>query len=292
MTPWVLDRLRDAMALAEYVGFVHGGESLAAPILWDALHALRRARAGFPTTVHLLTNGVLLDARTTARLADAGVTSIAVSLDGATAATNDRVRAGGDFAQIVQNVRDAVSVRRALGADVRLGISSVVWKTNLGELEGLVRLAVDVGVDWLKFEEMVPVNPFAARAVVSPFDLEVRSRVARAVELGRELGVVVVDHTAPPSVWRCTLDDDAPARAFLAADEYANRSTIHPCRAAWERACVEPDGTVRLGDFFGPRLGNVTEGSLVSFWNGPAAQAERARAEELRRCGHERPTCV
>src|SRR6185312_12569521 len=74
LAPWLLDRLRDSLALAEYVGFVHGGEALVAPILWDALRAIKVARGGFPTQVHLLTNAMLLDGRTTARLADHGVT--------------------------------------------------------------------------------------------------------------------------------------------------------------------------------------------------------------------------
>ncbi len=292
LTPWLLDRLRDPLALADYVGFVHGGEPLVAPILWDVLRALREARGGMPATVHLLTNGMLLDATTTARLADAGVRSIAISLDGATAATNDRVRVGGDFRTIVDHVRDAVSVRRALGLDLRLGISSVVWRKSLGEIEAIVALAADLGVDWVKLEEIVPVNPFAARAIVSPSDPEMRERIARAIAIGRERGVVVVDHTAPPVVWRCKLAEEDSARAFLAADEYANRSTIHPCRATWERACIDPDGGVRLGDFFGPRLGSVADAPLATLWNGALARAERTRAEAGRLCGATRPSCI
>jgi glycosidase/MoaA/NifB/PqqE/SkfB family radical SAM enzyme len=292
LAPWLLDRLRDGLSLARYVGFVHGGEPLVAPILWDALAALRKARGGFATDVHLLTNGMLLDARTTARLADAGVTSIAISIDGATAATNDRVRVGGDLATVLRHARDAVAARRALGLDLRLGISSVIWRQSLGEIEAIVELAADLGVDWVKLEEIVPVNPFAARAVVSPLDAEVRERVARAIAIGRERGVVVVDHTAPPAVWRCRLDVDPAARAFLAADEHANRSVIHPCRSPWERACVEPDGGVRVGDFYGPRVGTVAEAPLAALWNAPLAQRERARHEMLRPCGANRPTCV
>ena len=292
LTPWLLDRLRDPLALAEYVGFVHGGEPLVAPILWDVLRALRGARGGMPTMVHLLTNGMLLDGTTTARLADAGVGSIAISLDGATAATNERVRGGSNFETIVRNVRDAVALRRSLGLDLRLGISTVLWRESLDELAAVVALAADLGVDWVKLEEMVPVNPFAARAVVPPSDGEAREQIARAIALGGERGVVVVDHTAPPTVWRCTLAEDDAARAFLAADEYANRSTIHPCRETWERACIDPDGGVRLGDFFGARLGTVADVPLATLWNGPLACAERLRAQAARLCGGARPSCV
>src|SRR5690606_38943245 len=48
MTPAVLDALRDALGLARYFAFVHGGESLTAPIFYAVLSAIRDARGGEP----------------------------------------------------------------------------------------------------------------------------------------------------------------------------------------------------------------------------------------------------
>ena len=291
LTPWLLDRLRDDLAAADYFGFVHGGESLTAPILFDVLRAIRVARGGFPYVAHLLTNGVLLGERSTARLLEAGVSSIAVSLDGARAATNDAVRVGGRFGLVVSNTREAVRARRQLGADLRIGISCVVMDSNVAELDALVDLAADIGVDWLKLEDAVPVNAFAARSLLRyRDDARALDRVARAMARGAALGLVMVDHTAPPKVWRCELTEDA--RAFLAADEFANRSEIHPCRAEWETACIEPNGDVRLGDFFGALLGSVASEPLEELWRGPVARSERQRACVGRLCAGGRPTCV
>ena len=44
LSPRLVDRLRDDLAFAEYAGFVHGGEPLATPALFDVLDALRAAR--------------------------------------------------------------------------------------------------------------------------------------------------------------------------------------------------------------------------------------------------------
>jgi cyclomaltodextrinase len=290
LSPWLLDHLRDDLAAADYFGFVHGGESLTAPILFDVLHAIGAARGGFPYVAHLLTNGVLLGERETTRLLAAGVSSIAVSLDGASAATNDAVRTGGRFDLVVANMRDAVRARRQLGADLRIGISSVVMSTNVGELEALVDLAADIGVDWLKLEETVPVNAFASRSLLRRDDARGRDAIARAMVRGASRGLVMVDHTAPPTVWRCDLTDEA--RAFLVADQFANRSEIHPCRAAWEIACIEPNGDARLGDFFGAVMGNVAREPLEAMWRGPVARSERQRASGARLCKGGRPTCV
>ena len=167
----------------------------------------------------------------------------------------------------------------------------MLWRESLDELAAVVALAADLGVDWVKLEEMVPVNPFAARAVVPPWHGEAQgatlARSARARPRHRRRR----PHGAP-TVWRCTLAEDDAARAFLAADEYANRSTIHPCRETWERACIDPDGGVRLGDFFGARLGSVADVPLATLWNGPLACAERLRAQAARLCGGARPSCV
>ena len=292
LSPWLVDRLRDHLAYADYFGFVHGGESLVSPVLFEVLRAIRSARGGFPYVAHLLTNGVLLGERTAARLVEQGVTSLSVSLDGATARTNDAVRDGGRFDDVVANLRAAVRTRRTLGADLRLGISFVVLESNIDELDAFVDLAADIGVDWIKLEEAVGVNDFARRSLLRMERSPYRDRVARAAERGRTHGLVVVDHTAPPRVWRCRIADDDAMRAFLAADEFANRSDIHPCRAAWETACIEPNGDVRIGDFFGAALGNVAFDSLDELWTGAVARSERTRAQTTRLCGAGPVTCI
>ncbi len=292
LSPWMLDRLREAMSRASYFGFVHGGESLTAPVLGAALAMIARARGDRDYVVHLLTNGVRLTERVTRDLLGAGVRSIAVSLDGARAETNDAVRLGGRFEAIVANVRAAVRVRREVGADLRLGLSLVVMPSNVDELDAFVELAASMGVDWVKLEELAPVTPFAARSLLALESGPRRARdaVLSACARAESLGLVAVDHTAPPPVWRCQLDPRSAK--FLAADEFANRSTIHPCRAAWEHACIEPDGEVKLGDFFGPSLGNLADSPLEVLWSGPEAARARERAPASRLCGRGPLVCV
>src|SRR5690606_12105995 len=92
-------------------------------------------------------------------------------------------------------------------------------------------------------------------------------------------------------VWRCRLDEET--RAFLEADETANRCVIHPCRTPWETACIEPNGDVRARDFFGPILGNVTQTPLAELWNAPEAERLRRDASLSRLCAPAGPvTCV
>ena len=115
MQPWLIERLMPAFAAADYFGFSHGGESLVASIFPEVLQAIQRARVGRDKgyDVHLLTNGMRLTPETLKRLIELGVTSLAISLDGASAATNDSLRQGCRLDTVVSHLRDAVSPRSA-----------------------------------------------------------------------------------------------------------------------------------------------------------------------------------
>ncbi len=291
-SPWLLDRIRDDLAYADHLAFVHGGESLVSPMLPAVLEALREERCGLSTMVHLLTNGVLLSASTVEDLVRRGVRSISVSLDGATAATNDAIREGGRFQQIVDNIRAVLALRRDKQLDLRLGISFVVLRQNISELGALVDLCCELGVDWLKLEEAAAVNAFAEKSLIRLDQAEAADAVRRAGERGRRRGLVMVDHTIDRPVWRCRLEEDEPGKTFLEADSFANRNMIHPCRGPWEIACIEANGDVRLGHFFGPLLGNVAETPLQTLWNNETARNERHRAMASRPCKNGPVTCL
>lgn len=276
--PWLVAALAEAFAAAEYVGFVHGGESLVAPIFWDVLRALRTARDGRAYDAHLLTNGMLLDEATARALIEHGVTSVSVSIDGATGATNDVIRAGSKLSVVCENVRAALRVRAESASDLRVGVSTVVGVTNVHELADLGRLVRGLGVDWLKVEETFPATPFARHDFVAPHDARVEEAMAdlRAVLDGSD--VVLVDHRAAPSGCPCEARNSPELRAFRAADDFANRALFHPCRADWEQACIDPDGAVHPVDYDQPALGSLADAPLLALWNAPAMQLRRAAA--------------
>jgi MoaA/NifB/PqqE/SkfB family radical SAM enzyme len=283
MTKAVLDALAPELGLADYFAFVHGGEPVTAPILYDLLGAIAGARGGESYVAHLLTNGVMLDRAAAERLVRLGVSSIAFSLDGATADTNDSIRLGGRFYDVRENLQRLLRWRVEEGIELRVGISTVVLSQNLHELDRIVELGTDLGVDWIKLEAAVPATPFAKRSLVSYGAADVRAAIDAALKRGHESGVVMVDHTVERAIWRCRLDDET--RRLLAADEMASRSVLHPCRTPWETACVEPNGDIRACDFSAPILGNVTEVPLRELWNVEAAQQLRRDASLTRLCG-------
>jgi glycosidase/MoaA/NifB/PqqE/SkfB family radical SAM enzyme len=285
LPPFLVDALAPALVHGRYFGFVHGGESLAAKrAFFGLLETIRRARAGAPYDVHLLTNGALLSERVAHELIDHGVTSLSVSLDGATAETNDTLRVGGRFDVIVSRMREVEAVRRSRNADLRFGLSVVVTRENVRELSSIVELAADIGLDWVKLEELVPVTMTAASLVVLGGPVRVQGEVERARRRGDALGLRVFDHTRERRVLRCALPEDPELAAFVRDDEYANRSTIHPCRVTWDHACIEPNGDVRMGDFFGEVIGSLVASPFTDIWRGRSAALERVRASRAWPC--------
>lgn len=295
LRPFVIAALREGLAAADYLAFVHGGESLVSPSLWELLAAAQAARAdadqGGPPRrrdAHLLSNGMLLTPEVTRRLARAGVTSLAVSIDGASAATNDSLRAGADLATILGHLREALRLRALEHLDLRIGVSSVVTRDNVEELEALGALAAELGLDWLKLEELAPLSGRLQQISIAPSDRRVQAGLSRLRARAKAAGVVVVDHLAPPAGCRCQAVDpesgaliDPALLAFREADDFANRARFAPCRALWEQACVDPDGTVRAVDYAQPPLGELATRSLLDLWNSPTAQ--RLREHALRR---------
>lgn len=292
MQPWVLDALEDALSSASYFGFSHGGESLVSSQFFEILRRIRRARRGQPYDVHLLSNGMLLDEQTVAELIELGVTSLAVSLDGATEETNDEIRAGCDLPRVLHNLRHATALRRKLRADLRIGVSTVVLRQNIEELPKLAQLVCDLGLDWLKLEEGYPVNRFAAQSLLRPDARRVEAAVAAVKAIVDPNGVLLVEHLHPPSGCPCQENTVPGLSEFRATDDFANRAQFRPCRMAWEVACVDPDGTVHAGDYAEPALGSLATQSFVELWNGSRAAAQRRDAlgvisPQLRRaCPH------
>ncbi len=198
---------------------------------------------------------MLLDADRTGLLLDLGVTSLSVSLDGATAATNDAIRLGGRFPTIVHNLGEAARIRTQRGADLRLGVSTVLTTSNLAELPALGRLVADMGLDWLKVEELYPCTPMARHELLLPRDPRAEQAMSELRDVLAKSRVVLVDHRDPPVGCGCEATQRPELAAFRAADDFANRASFHPCRMEWEQACVDPDGTVHPVDYGEPRSG-------------------------------------
>lgn len=141
-------RIAGVLAGAGVLGVdISGGE----PLLLRELPALaQRIAAGGYTVVSVTTNGWYL-ARRADELAEA-LDAIRVSLDGADAASHDRLRGAGSFTRAQDGIRTAVS------AGIPLQIQMVLMASNQAATQQLVDLAADLGAGGVSLLQKLPIG--------------------------------------------------------------------------------------------------------------------------------------
>ena len=140
--------LREVHELGSPVLVFTGGDPLERPDIPDLVRYAREiglAPALTPSATPRLTEAAV------SSLADAGLARLALSLDGATAATHDRFRGvSGSFAQTLA----AVGWARSLGLEVQ--INTTVAHSNLHELEAIADLLDPWGISTWSVFFLVP----------------------------------------------------------------------------------------------------------------------------------------
>src|SRR4029079_5674595 len=132
------DLIDDIAQVAKPVMVLSGGEPLFRPDLFDI--GAYGVESGF--RMALATNGTLVNARVAAKIADAGFSRVAISLDGAQPDTHDRFRGlPGSHALALRGLRNL------RGEGVSVQINSTIAKHNVHELPKLLELALSIGAD-------------------------------------------------------------------------------------------------------------------------------------------------
>ena len=258
-------------------------------MLEPLLEALRAERSGEPTVVHLLTNGVALTPERFARLCELGVSSWSVSIDGMSAATNDALRVGARIEVLLQRLASLCALKRARFAGARLGVAWTVTRANVAEIPQLIDYAAKVGLDWVKLEEMFPLDDLARAEEPAPELLRAALAKARTQALGCK--VRLLEHVLDLAVFKCRLSLDPEVARFSELDDLANRMEINSCRLPFELICVEPDGDLKPLSFHHPVGGNLLREGLEAAWNSPPFVEARARSRSERPCGSGPTTC-
>jgi radical SAM protein with 4Fe4S-binding SPASM domain len=262
------------------------GEPLLSPHLLEMVEAARARRIA----VGFNSNGVLLDRATAERLVAAGLSWLHVSLDGATAATYADVRHGTDlrahprqFERVVANLRELLAVRARAGrAEPRVLLVFVAMRRNLGELEALVDLADELGVDELWVQNLSHTFADTATRGGDPYG-EIRRYSARE-------SLVVGDARARAEAVFARAAARASAIGLpLRLPRLTERPLASAGRRAGERGCdfpwtstyvthrgvVQPCCMVMGSDR--ATLGDLHDGSFAEIWEGEAYRDFRRR---------------
>lgn len=246
-----LERMVEHLPGLRRVDLTGVGESLMNRDFLRAV-AFLKARGIYITLNH---NFTLMTERAARRIVDLGLDQILLSLDGATKATYESIRVGANFEKVLANAHRLTRIKREVGRrKPEFKINTVVSLTNYKELTGIVELASDLGVGMVSMVNIITFDD-TARLGTESIEREVRAAYDRAVQRGRELGVLVkIELFDKLPVEQC----DFPwKRNFVTYDGY-----VHPC-------CY----TTQTGDRQAQNrrsFGNLLERSFQEIWRSEA----------------------
>ena len=205
--------LDDVRAMGCPLVVLTGGDPAKRPDLVDLVRygsAIGLRMALTPSATPLVTPALL------AALADAGLARLAVSLDGASAATHDGFRGvAGSFARTLEILRDA----RAVGLTTQVNTS--VTDDNVHELERVAEVIGELGINLWGVFFLVPTGRGEALDVLAPDAAE--AVLERLVAIART-APFDVKTTAAPHFRRVLLQHQVRRREIVGIDDGIGRA--------------------------------------------------------------------
>jgi len=216
----------------EEVTLMGWGEPTIHPNFVEMLQIINRhgARKYFCTNgmrLHLLTESII----------ENEVDVLAVSADGTSPETNNKIRAGSDLARINGSLRDIVRIKRTENLKYpHMNYVFCAMKSNLIELPQMVEMTADVGLEELKVVYLTAFQESMAREALWDYQGEVEEAFGKATRRAEELGVLL----QLPYVQGKDPAGDMPHREcfapyrdfFLGSDGFAR-----PCMSAADQFC-------------------------------------------------------
>jgi radical SAM protein with 4Fe4S-binding SPASM domain len=266
--------LADELTLAERLRVVDEAGELYVPMIAfaggeptidrDLLPVLRRCHEhGIHTSV--ATNGTTMTPRLAAELAEAGASYVEISLDSVDAERHDAFRGvPGMWARTVAGMRAVVAE-----PGLRLGVAMCVHRGNFGEVEDMIRFAVDIGASTFAHFNFIPVG---RGLEMSDSDLNPREResLLRTLNKWMQSGRIGILSTAPQLGKVCLAH--APIDGRTAASHAGSGAGwkarvvakyLGGCGAGRCYVAIEPNGDVTPCVYLPHRLlGNVRTRAL------------------------------
>ena len=194
------------------------------------------------------TNGLLITEEVAREFGERELVWLNVSLDGATAESNDRVRGSGSFDRVIDRLE-------VLRRHATFTLAFTIMSHNAGEAEECVRLAERVGASTAVFRPMYPVG-------VGERHLDLMPTFDQYVEALERLET----NSADGSFAVRPLDPFGPGTR---ADGQSVVHTNHGCGAGNLVCSISVSGEMNPCSFLGPGFaaGNVRDSSLSELWH-------------------------
>lgn len=269
------------------------GEPFLNPHLWVIIKFIK----SFDIHVAYTTNGLLLDEENIKKTLEVGVDKVVISLDSATEEVYNKIRQGGSFNQVVENIKKFCEMKKLYQSKLPcICLSLTIQKSNIEEMPAIVELAHQlVGVNEVWFSGFIAHN--RETLTESPYFLtpEYASEIfMRTRRVASKLNIPI----RIPKLWNKELFKEKvlctrPWNAmFIFYNSNAGIGDVGFCehfRTSKKYYFCVVEGTLIQQEVNYPSgiIGNVFKESILKIWN---SQTYRALRKDLK-FGPTKPPC-
>jgi len=237
-------RLIDQIAeVSKPILVLSGGE----PLLREDIFELAHYATKKGLTVGLGTNGTLITIDIAKKLKEAGVKTVAVSLDSVIPEKHDRFRGiNGAWEKAIKGIKAC----RDVGLEIR--INTTVTRENYDEIDKIVRLAEKVGAKHFHLFSLVPTG--RAKSVDAPSPTEYERMIRDVLVKGRTEFRLRIRPVCFPQFTR------------IAKQEGIRLEVERGCIAGLWYCRINPTGDVTPCPYLPIKVGNIREKSFKEIW--------------------------
>ena len=180
----------------------------------------------YPVKKYFVTNGTTL-AKIKEYLFDYKVDIMAVSLDGATAETNDKIRINSNFDQIISNLKAIVQRKKKESVSFPyINFVVTLMRSNLDELPDMVDLAYDIGIEEVKAVYLTAFSEKLKDEILWGCADEIKKVFSETVERGNKLGIKI-------------------KLPYIQGEDVAGDKYHKDCYVGWRDFFIGSDGYIR-----------------------------------------------
>jgi radical SAM protein with 4Fe4S-binding SPASM domain len=184
-------------------------------------------------------------------------------LDGATKATNDRIRVGADFDKIIENIKILKTIQQDNGVSAPyINFVFTAMRSNIHELSSLVELAASLGAEEVKVvyltvfsKELLSESLIDSQALVSKYFDE-------ATELSAKLGIKL-------------------KLPYIQGEDVGKNLPHKDCFVGWRDLFLASDGTARPCQSTSMKFSKISEfDNVLELWNSRQIQEFRGSVND------------
>lgn len=272
--------------------------------------AVERARTAHVPSIRMISNGTLMNEKQAQVLVDNQVDLIVISLDGATKETYEKIRVGAHWDKVLENIRRLQELKKQRAQNSpRVMLAFVVQRSNVSEIPAFLKLAHELGITEVQFQELVVLFPDLQQEAIddAAIQRETDAWMDQARALAKEYGITLftvpryfesnyrpgfkgrwlqarhVMQSAVRGLRQRSLRGNWIEAQYRIADIKSKlfpKQYTQSCFEPWRTAVIHPNGDIHPCSLWqGAAIGNLQQQDFAAIWNNDEYQKLRAELQ-------------